>query len=98
MKRALMEYQILGVKTNIPLLLFVMEHPVFAAGDYTTHFLEEQFRPEVLPAGSPQSRKAVAILAALLRDRETPQLNGSPVNHQQGKRWKLQRTDMMRGS
>jgi len=39
MKRALWEYQISGVKTNIPFHEVVMNHEKFIEGDYTTHFI-----------------------------------------------------------
>ena len=44
MRRALMEYVILGVKTTLPLHYAIMNNPEFIAGNTHTHFLEE---PEV---------------------------------------------------
>lgn len=41
MDRALREFRIRGVKTNIPFLENVLHHPVFQAGDTTTRFIEE---------------------------------------------------------
>ena len=41
MKRALKEYLIIGVKTNIPLHLKLLDEPDFISGDYTNHWLEE---------------------------------------------------------
>jgi pyruvate carboxylase subunit A len=41
MKRALWEYRIAGIKTNIPFHKVVMNNPYFLKGDYTTHFIEE---------------------------------------------------------
>ncbi len=41
MKRALKEYLIIGVKTNIPLHLKLLDEPDFISGDYTIHWLEE---------------------------------------------------------
>ncbi|MBI4284927.1 MAG: acetyl-CoA carboxylase biotin carboxylase subunit [Chloroflexi bacterium] len=40
MRRALYEYVILGVKTNIPFHKAVMENPQFVAGDLSTHFID----------------------------------------------------------
>ncbi len=50
MDRALREFRIRGVKTNIPFLENVVNHPKFRAGEVTTTFLDEtpglfQFRP-----------------------------------------------------
>jgi pyruvate carboxylase subunit A len=41
MRRALLEYIIVGIRTNIPYHLAVLSDPDFRAGDYTTHFIEE---------------------------------------------------------
>lgn len=48
MKRALDEFIILGVRTNIPFLKWVMDHPRFQKGDYDTRFIDQEFRPEFL--------------------------------------------------
>jgi len=42
MRRALYEYIIVGVKTNIPLHKVVMENPRFVKGDLDTHFLDSE--------------------------------------------------------
>ena len=41
MRRALMEYELWGVKTTIPLLRRIMDHPAFVAGEIHTGFIEE---------------------------------------------------------
>ena len=40
-ERALQEFRVRGVKTNVPFLLNVLTHPVFLSGDCTTRFLDE---------------------------------------------------------
>lgn len=42
MKRALDEFVIEGIYTTIPFHRMLMDHPLFAKGDVTTHFLDEQ--------------------------------------------------------
>jgi pyruvate carboxylase subunit A len=42
MRRALYEYIILGVKTNLPFHKAVMESPRFIAGELSTHFIEQE--------------------------------------------------------
>ena len=42
MRRALYEYIIVGVKTNIPFHKAVMENPRFISGNLGTHFIEEE--------------------------------------------------------
>jgi len=66
MDRALREYEILGVKTNIPLCLAIIRHPKFQAGEFTTHFLRDNLVMGTLTPLSDQERKAVALAAAFL--------------------------------
>lgn len=54
MVRALKEFRIRGVKTNIPLLLNIVAHPLFTAGKVTTQFLETH--PEVFAFHPPRDR------------------------------------------
>ncbi|MCL2281219.1 MAG: acetyl-CoA carboxylase biotin carboxylase subunit [Dehalococcoidia bacterium] len=42
MKRALYEYVIVGVKTNIPFHQAVMSNPRFVSGNFSTHFIEDE--------------------------------------------------------
>ena len=39
---ALRNYPILGIRTNIPFLIALLEHPRFVTGDLDTHFLEHE--------------------------------------------------------
>ncbi len=59
MDRALREFRIRGVKTNIPFLENVLHHPVFQAGDATTRFIEEN--PELFKF-SPRRDRATRLL------------------------------------
>ena len=54
MDRCLREFRIRGVKTNIPFLLNVVDHPRFQAGGLTTSFLDET--PELFHFISPRDR------------------------------------------
>ncbi len=65
MKRALREYHLTGIRSNIPFLLQVMEHPDFLRGDFDTHFIADHFRPEAIARGPAELRKVAAIAAAL---------------------------------
>jgi acetyl-CoA carboxylase biotin carboxylase subunit len=66
--RALHEFVIEGVHTNLTFHRWLAEHPAFVAGELSTRFLEEHFRPEMLRAG-PEATE-VALLAAALHARE----------------------------
>ncbi|MFN0158872.1 MAG: acetyl-CoA carboxylase biotin carboxylase subunit [Bacteroidota bacterium] len=69
MKRALHEYEILGVKTNIPALLFILNHRKFTAGDFDTHFIQHHYDVARLPVLSKDQSQAAAIVCAYLESR-----------------------------
>jgi acetyl-CoA carboxylase biotin carboxylase subunit len=47
-KRALSEYQVDGVKTNIEFLLWALDEPGFLDGSYDTTYIERHFKPQLL--------------------------------------------------
>jgi 3-methylcrotonyl-CoA carboxylase alpha subunit len=63
LRRALRDYAVLGVPTNLPLLRRVADHPAFAAGETTVRFLEEH-RLTDAPPEPPVPREAVLLAAA----------------------------------
>ena len=71
MDRALREFRIRGVKTNIPFLENVVNHPRFQAGRVTTSFLDDS--PELfrLPRGADRATKLLSYLGEVI-------LNGNP--------------------
>lgn len=65
MRRALREYRILGIKTNIPLHLCIMNSPRFIAGQIDTRFIEDGcFAPP--DAATYVEYNDVAVLTAAL--------------------------------
>lgn len=54
MMRALREFRIRGVKTNIPFLENVVQHPDFLSGNYTTSFIDT--KPELFQFAQRQDR------------------------------------------
>ncbi|MEO7000940.1 MAG: acetyl-CoA carboxylase biotin carboxylase subunit, partial [Ktedonobacterales bacterium] len=48
LRRALDEYVIAGVRTTIPFAQWLMRQPRFLAGDFSTDFIAEEWRPETL--------------------------------------------------
>ena len=72
MRRALREYQIRGIKTNIPFHQWILRHSRFMAGDYDTRFIEDEYRfmqqEEVYP--HKDIALASAAIAALHREQE----------------------------
>ena len=61
--RALEDYTVLGVPTNLPLLRRIVDHPAFEAGETTIEFLEEHGFTEAPPTPTPPE-EAVLLAAA----------------------------------
>ena len=92
MIRAIDEYQISGVATTLAFCRFVLNHPVFQSGAFTTKFVDEHFDPATLTADLPAiDEEAAVILATHLlnqRQRKTMATTASSAP----KAWKRQRT------
>lgn len=78
MDRALREFRIRGVKTNIPFLENVLHHPDFVAGTTTTTLIDRS--PELLRFRARQDRatKLLAYLGEVVVN-ENPQVRGRPT-------------------
>jgi acetyl/propionyl-CoA carboxylase alpha subunit len=88
MCRALDEYELLGISTNIPLLRFVMRHPAFRSGAYSTAFLDEHFSAAGLDPGSQALQRAAAAACALLEDRKSSRgVRQPPGELAEGRAW-----------
>ena len=72
MRRALREYQVRGIKTNISFHQWILRHPRFMSGDFNTGFIDEEYRAsnseEVLP--HKEIALASAAIAALHGEQE----------------------------
>jgi acetyl-CoA carboxylase, biotin carboxylase subunit len=66
MRRALREYRVLGIKTNIPMHLRIMDSPRFIAGQIDTRFLDNWLSVPEDPEEMESDRQVAAIAAALL--------------------------------
>jgi pyruvate carboxylase len=71
MDRALREFRIRGVKTNIPFLENVVNHPRFRAGEVTTAFLDDTPDLFRLPSRADRATKLLSYLGDVI-------LNGNP--------------------
>ena len=78
MDRALREFRIRGVKTNIPFLENVVNHSRFRAGEVTTSFLDDS--PELfrIPARGDRATKLLSYLGDVILN-GNPELKGKPV-------------------
>jgi acetyl/propionyl-CoA carboxylase alpha subunit len=71
MRRALEEYRIIGVRTNIPFHQTLMDSHRFMGGQYDTRFVEERFSMDEAGDGKEDHMETAAILATLVAHRET---------------------------
>ena len=63
MRRALLEYAITGISTNIAYHLAILDDPDFIAGAYTTHFIEGH--PELVAAAQAWEERSKPFLRVL---------------------------------
>ncbi len=71
MDRALREFRIRGVKTNIPFVENVVNHPKFRSGEVTTSFLEDYPELFKFPSRGDRATKILSYLGDVI-------LNGNP--------------------
>jgi acetyl-CoA carboxylase biotin carboxylase subunit len=68
MRRALHEFLVLGVKTSIPLHLWLLRQPAFRSGEVDTGWLEREFAPDQLADVTAENVEVAALAAALQAD------------------------------
>ncbi len=71
MRRALEEYRIVGVKTNIPFHQTMMDSHRFMGGQYDTRFVEERFSLEEAEESRADFGEIAAVLATLAAHKQT---------------------------
>lgn len=71
MRRALEEYRIVGVSTNIPFHQMLMDSHRFMGGQFDTRFVEERFSMEGASEVDAAQAEIAAILATLVAHEET---------------------------
>jgi acetyl-CoA carboxylase biotin carboxylase subunit len=72
MRRALREYQVRGIKTNIAFHQWILRHPRFMAGNFSTAFIDDEYRNTTQEELYPHKEIALAsaAIAALHREQE----------------------------
>jgi acetyl-CoA carboxylase biotin carboxylase subunit len=94
MVRALGEYYVAGIKTNIPLLRLILNDPSFRRGDLHTGYLDEMLKTP--PDWDAQPSPELPAIAALVASRQVPDVPPEPV-HENPSRWLTSgREDLMR--
>ena len=91
MRRALEEYSIHGLVTNLALHRWVLQHPRFLSGDFDTNFIPHEFHSFKTAAGTARREAALAVAALAQREHEverTTRISRSAPAQQQRSRWK----------
>jgi acetyl-CoA carboxylase biotin carboxylase subunit len=73
MRRALEEYKLVGVHTNIPFHQRLMDSHRFMGGQFDTRFVEERFSMEAAESVKDSQMKLAAIIGTLVAHRQTQQ-------------------------
>jgi acetyl-CoA carboxylase biotin carboxylase subunit len=87
MRRALSEYRILGVNTNIPFHQKLLDSTRFIAGQFDTAFVEERFKMEEEGELRPEIAAVLATLVAHQQRQQAAQVVGR--NERDISNWKL---------
>lgn len=89
MDRALAEYEVEGIKTNIAFFRRLLKHPAVAAGEIDTAFIDRALTSELsqeAPLTAQQER--MAALAVALASMPVPHGSHSPLRNPSQSRWK----------
>ncbi|MBZ5537121.1 MAG: acetyl-CoA carboxylase biotin carboxylase subunit [Acidobacteriia bacterium] len=98
LRRALLEYEVLGIQTGIPFYQKILRHPDFLSGNYDTGFIDKVLREESIetdaspafPPGPLDEGRLVALMAAsvhAMRNGSSPKFEPT-TGEATGSRWK----------
>ncbi|MCZ6766021.1 MAG: hypothetical protein O7D32_03730, partial [bacterium] len=85
--RALAEYQLDGVKTNLEFLIWAVESDAFADGSYDTGFIEREFSQDSLATG-PEDIELATIAASITAYKRARRLNVDSVENARENVWR----------
>ena len=88
LRRALAEYRVLGIATNISFLERLLAHPDVVAGRFDTTFVERRFVPEAGGAtATPDPRWEIAVAAAAVSAYEARRAGRPADEHRRASAW-----------
>jgi acetyl-CoA carboxylase biotin carboxylase subunit len=87
MRRALREFKIAGISTNIPFHLQVLDDTHFLQGKLDTSFVEKRFDPR--RDDGIGHEKLALLAAAVLAHRKGTRRGNAPAGRGRGSRWRL---------
>ena len=87
--QAIADYEIEGACTTLDFCRFVLKHPNFIDGSFTTRFVEEHFKPTMLRESIPEGVEAIAAAVAAEIMYRQSHLNGSNLQENMLSSWQL---------
>ena len=100
MKRALQQYKIIGIKTNINFLLRLLQCDEFINGNYNTQFIEKTYLKRSNDGSTPadETIAALSLAGILYRENKKPKvkLNSNSNNHHTKSNWVTKRAENYR--
>ncbi|MBU1422830.1 MAG: acetyl-CoA carboxylase biotin carboxylase subunit, partial [Bacteroidetes bacterium] len=99
MTLALNEYDLTGVKTNINLCKWIINHPKFVEGDFNTHFLNENYNFNEMKKKRTDIRKVLSAAVCLIHKyekNEHSEIRTVSTNGLQSSKWKLKRYEHLK--
>ncbi|GAO30289.1 acetyl-CoA carboxylase biotin carboxylase subunit [Geofilum rubicundum] len=90
MKRALYEYKITGVKTNISFVQSIMQAQPFVDGNYNTHFIDDHIDELTKPDTSDEESEDIAMIMAYLdyQNQQNKRMDFTKKQSPGGSNWK----------
>jgi acetyl/propionyl-CoA carboxylase alpha subunit len=99
MRRALREYQVRGIKTNISFHQWILRHPRFMSGDVNTGFIEEEYNPKANEEVYPHKEIALASAAiAALHGEHERTIGLLAKGAAEPSKWRQQRASLRRSA
>ncbi len=95
MLRALEEYKISGIRTNINACKWIIQNKKFVDGDFDTHFIENYFDPELVKNKNKDILKALAILTAVYVNNQKSVTNHS-LKDKSVSKWRVKKFENFR--
>jgi len=93
MKRAIEEYVITGIQTTLPFGTFVMNHPKFIEGNFSTHFISQYYNHGTSDSVREANEQEDAILtaAAFVWEQGSQKSENTSNQNNSKNRWSIQR-------
>lgn len=92
MIQAIDQYHIVGVENTLKFGRWAMQQPAFVAGNYTTHFVQNYFKPEYLhqyDATEAEIAALVAVKAWAMRQQSVTNNKATTITKQKRSNWRL---------